>query len=80
MENCYVIFNELDKEKVICHFDEIAYFKIRQFGELIIYNPVLKSGEIIFGDINESGKAQFEEYINYKNELLRFGHKCHCCK
>jgi len=74
MENCYIIFNQLNKEQIVCHFDEIAYFKIKQWNDLIAYNPVLKSGESIFGDTNESGKAQFEKYLNYKNELLRLRH------
>ena len=74
MDYCYEIYNELEKIKIICHFDEIAYFKIRQYGELIIYNPVLKTNEQLFGDTNESGKAQFEAYLNYKNELLRLRH------
>jgi len=74
MENCYIIYNQIDKEQIVCHFDEIAYFKIKQFGNLMTYAPVLKSGETIFGDTKESGKAQFEAYLNYKNELLRLRH------
>jgi hypothetical protein len=71
MENCYEVFNGLDKQKIICHFDEIAYFKISQYGEITIYNPILKSNQQLFGDTNETGKAQFEKYLNYKNGNIR---------
>ena len=68
-KNCYYILNKYNNEISVCHFDEIAYFKIRNFDNITTYTPILKNNEHLFSDVNESGHKQYIDYINYKNGL-----------
>ena len=68
-KNCYFILNKHSNELTVCHYDEIAYFKIRQYNDLTIYTPVLKNNEYLFSDVNKTGHKQYIDYINYKNGI-----------
>lgn len=64
-ENCYVIYCE--KNVIICHFDEILYFTITNYPDMVVYTPYLKNDKTILSDMNESGHEQLKRYIQYKN-------------
>lgn len=69
-KNCYVVENDVTKETFVCHFDEISYFKIRKYDEMICYYPVLKNNDShILGVTNHEGHKIFRDYLIYKNGL-----------
>jgi len=67
IKNCYIVKNNQTNESIVCHYDEILYFRIRKYDNLIAYNPVLKNNETLLGLTDEEGQKQYDDYINYKN-------------
>lgn len=67
MENIYRVYNSFENCYIICHFDEISFWRIKSTDDTLSYFPYTREGKSLFGIVGDDGKYFYDRYLQYKN-------------
>jgi hypothetical protein len=66
MQNIYKVYSEFEKCFIICHFDEISYWRIKSTGDKLAYYPCTREAKSLLGIVGEEGEDVYARYLQYK--------------
>ena len=66
MQNIYKVYSEIEKCIIVCHFDEISFWRIKSIGDKLFYFPITREAKSIIGLLGDEGEEVYSRYLQYK--------------